>query len=158
MRVAAPAILIAIGLIGLIVAGVVQGGIPELQVAQLLAADTAPRGTIKVHGVLSEIHSGERPLHFEVADKADPSRVIVVKCDRSRPDTFQKTYDIAVQGTWDAKEGVFVANQIFTKCPSKYEAEDRLKAGTVDGPIEPTETSAAPSTAAPVAAPSDGVE
>ena len=153
MKIAVPATLIGIGLVALIVAGIIVGGIPEMQVAQLLTSDYEASRTLKVHGILADIESDQRPLKFTVADKADPEKKIKVECDRTRPDTFQVTYDVAVQGTYDADRGVFVAEQIYTKCPSKYEAEDRYKAGTEtpegDKPLEPS--AAIPDQAAPEA-------
>ncbi len=128
MKLVAPIALIVLGLIGLIVMGIVQGGIPEMQVADLLVGEK-PEGVVKVHGLLEKIHSSERPLRFTVSDKEDPTQTFDVYCDRTRPDTFQETYDVAVQGRWNAESGRFEADQIFTKCPSKYEAEDKLGLG-----------------------------
>ena len=121
-KVLVPFVLIFAGLGGLIYMGVAQGGIPELQVQQLVAGEYADR-EVKVHGFLERIESDQRPLRFSVRDKEDPSVVIDVYADRTRPDTFQEEYDVAVQGRWDPTERRFVAEQIFTKCPSKYEAE-----------------------------------
>ena len=124
-----PVALILLGLVGLIVMGIVQGGVPELQVAQLLEAPGAHgERAVKVHGHILRIDSADRPLRFAVADKADPTKVMEVWSDSTRPDTFQETYDVAVQGVWSEKRGRFEADMIFTKCPSKYEADDKNRA------------------------------
>ena len=122
MKVVVPFLLILAGLVGLIAMGVTQGGIPELQVSELRAGEFDGR-VVKVHGFLKSIESTTRPLRFTVRDKVDPTIVISVTCDKTKPDTFQEEYDVAVEGVWDAKTASFEAEHIYTKCPSKYEAE-----------------------------------
>jgi len=122
MKVLIPFALIFAGLGGLIAMGVAQGGIPELQVSQVLHGEYADR-EVKVHGFLAEISSSERPLRFTVRDKENEDLAIHVVCNKTKPDTFQEDFDVAVQGRWNAAGNEFVAEQIFTKCPSKYEAE-----------------------------------
>ncbi len=129
MKIAIPLLLIVAGLAGLIVMGIARGGVPELQVSQVLAG--AHEGArVKMHGTIGEIASGERPLRFTVADKADPSKTVEVHADRTRPDTFQEAYDVAVLGRYDAASGRFTAEQIYTKCPSKYEADEERGIGS----------------------------
>ena len=130
MKVVIPFVLIFAGLAALIAMGVTQGGIPELQVEQVLAGEY-PGHEVKVHGFLDSIESGERPLRFKVRAK-ESDVVIDVVCDKSKPDTFQQDYDVAVQGHWNAEQSEFVAEQIFTKCPSKYEAEAKEGIGSPD--------------------------
>lgn len=148
MRFAFAALLIAAGLAGLVTAGIVYGGVPELQVRDLVADPPREGRVVKVHGILHEIHSEGRPLRFVVRDKAEPSRTIEVVSDVSRPDTFQPTYDIAVLGTYDSGKRVFHADQVFTKCPSKYEGEAKAGLGAPG-----TETPAATKEAEPKPAP-----
>ncbi len=147
MKLAIPVILIVLGLAGLIFMGIVQGGVPELQVTDVLEG-AAPDREVKVHGRLARIDSSLRPLRFAVADKEHPGKTIEVICDATRPDTFQLTYDVAVQGRYDADKGVFRADKVFTKCPSKYEAEDKLRSpdqyAPESGPKPPLEDARAP--------------
>jgi cytochrome c-type biogenesis protein CcmE len=123
MKLAIPMVLIGLGLVGLLVMGLVVGGVPELQVHQVLAGEYPDR-EVKVHGMILSIESEERPLRFTMHDREDRTSLLQVVADVSRPDTFQVTYDVAVLGHHDATAGVFRANKVFTKCPSKYEAED----------------------------------
>jgi cytochrome c-type biogenesis protein CcmE len=39
------------------------------------------------------------------------------------PDTMQEGQDLVVQGIYDRKTGLFLASEVLTKCPSKYDAE-----------------------------------
>jgi cytochrome c-type biogenesis protein CcmE len=128
-KLAVPLVLIVLGLVGLLVVGVLEGGIPEIQAREL--ADAKYRtGTVKVHGLLQKIESNERPLRFTVCDKEDPSATFQVYADKTRPDTFQVSYDVAVEGTWDAANNRFAAEKILTKCPSKYEDEAKQGIGS----------------------------
>jgi cytochrome c-type biogenesis protein CcmE len=129
MKVVIPFLLILVGLVGLIAMGVTQGGIPELQVSELQAGEFDGK-TVKVHGFLESIESATRPLRFTVRDKVDPEIVIAVTCNKTKPDTFQKEYDVAVEGIWDATTKSFEAEHIYTKCPSKYEAEAKEGMGS----------------------------
>ncbi len=38
------------------------------------------------------------------------------------PDTFKDDAEVVVEGTYHSKDGVFHANVLLAKCPSKYEA------------------------------------
>jgi cytochrome c-type biogenesis protein CcmE len=124
-----PLALIVAGFLGLLVIGIREGGVPEIQAHEL--ATVAPGGeTVRMHGILHEIRSNERPLRFVVRDKERPDVLVPVYADKTRPDTFQESYDIAVDGNWDAARGEFVARQILTKCPSKYESEEKAGIGS----------------------------
>lgn len=121
-KLAIPLVLIVVGLAALLSLGVLEGGIPEIQAAELANGRYRDQ-VVKVHGLLASIESGERPLRFTISDKDRPDAVVPVYADKTRPDTFQVSYDVSVEGRWDSERNAFVARQIFTKCPSKYEAE-----------------------------------
>ena len=48
---------------------------------------------------------------------------VVVSYEGILPDTMAEGQDIVVQGTYNASKKEFVATEVLTKCPSKYEAE-----------------------------------
>lgn len=123
-----PLALIVAGFLGLLVVGLREGGVPEIQARELMNgyADT----TVRMHGILHKIESNERPLRFLVRDKEEKDVLVPVFADKTRPDTFQETFDIAVDGRWDAERRTFVATQILTKCPSKYESEAKQGIGS----------------------------
>lgn len=127
-KLAIPLVLILGGLAALLALGVIEGGIPEIQARELANGGYRDQ-VVKVHGILQAIDSGERPLRFIIADKDQPTALVPVYADKTRPDTFQVTYDVSVEGRWDEERGAFVARQIFTKCPSKYEAEAKQGIG-----------------------------
>ena len=54
----------------------------------------------------------------------DGERHLEVIYARETPDTFVDGSEVVVEGAL-GPDGVFVANTLFAKCPSKYEAENR---------------------------------
>lgn len=44
------------------------------------------------------------------------------------PDTMIEDRELVVHGVFDSKAKIFKASEILTKCPSKYEAEAKLRA------------------------------
>ncbi len=124
-----PVALIVAGLGTLMTVAIVQGGIPELQAGDLASKDWGDR-ELKVHGLLASVESGQRPLRFTLKDKADATKLLTVVADVNKPDTFQLEYDVAVQGRYDSAAAVFHADKVFTKCPSKYEADEKAGIGS----------------------------
>lgn len=125
-----PIALIGVGVAGLLAMGV-AGGVPEVQ-AREVAAGGYRDGVVKVHGLLHEIQNGERPLRFVLRDKDRADALLPIFADKMRPDTFQVGYDVSVEGRWDESRGAFVAHQIYTKCPSKYEDEAKQGIGSAE--------------------------
>lgn len=60
-------------------------------------------------------------LHRFSLEKRD--KKVVVTFEGILPDTMSEGQDLVVQGTFNASEQEFVATEVLTKCPSKYEAE-----------------------------------
>jgi cytochrome c-type biogenesis protein CcmE len=67
-------------------------------------------------------HKGAE-LHFQVADRDDPSATIPVVYTGTVPDPFREGREVIVSGT--VEEGTFVAEKdsLITKCPSKFADE-----------------------------------
>jgi cytochrome c-type biogenesis protein CcmE len=83
-----------------------------------LAADKEVRVAGKV--VPGSITRDERTkeVSFVAMDKADPSQTMKVVYDKIVPDTFKDEAEVVVTGTYT--NGVFSANEMLAKCPSKY--------------------------------------
>ena len=66
--------------------------------------------------------AGEK-LHFEVADRDDPSATIPVVYTGTVPDPFREGREVIVRGT--VEDGTFVGDhdELITKCPSKFADE-----------------------------------
>lgn len=67
-------------------------------------------------------HEGNR-LHFEVADRDDPSATLPVVYTGTIPDPFRDGREVIVSGTVEG--GTFLAEKdsLITKCPSKFADE-----------------------------------
>ena len=128
-KLALPVVLILLGVVTLLALSISAGGIPEIQARELRTGAYDGR-EVKVHGLLHAIQSDQRPLRFQVRYKNDAGAVIDVLADETRPDTFQVSYDVAVQGRWNAAERRFEADKVFTKCPSKYEEAEKAGVGS----------------------------
>jgi cytochrome c-type biogenesis protein CcmE len=67
-------------------------------------------------------HTGST-LHFDIADRDDPSAKIPVVYEGQVPDPFRDGREVIVTGT--VQDGTFIADKdsLITKCPSKFADE-----------------------------------
>lgn len=142
MKIWIPIALIFTGLAFLIIMGIVEGAMPELQVHQLLASGTKHVGCdIKLQGIVEKIHSDTRPLEFTVRDRERVDVRVRVVVDDVRPDIFKEGNDVAVIGRFNPDTLLVSGTKLFTKCPSKYEAsEEALQKDTYQPPPPTTES------------------
>jgi cytochrome c-type biogenesis protein CcmE len=70
-------------------------------------------GSIEIDGVAG-------PMYFEISDG---NETLAVVYDRQVPDIFGEHIEAVVEGTF-RKNGVFEAETILTKCPSRFDADD----------------------------------
>ena len=146
MRILVPALLLGLGVVALITMGVLQGGIPEMQVHQVFAGQN-PGKKLKVHGKIGRIDSEVRPLTFLIRDKDDTlAGEFMVEVDDVRPDLFKVDNDVAVEGYYDPATRTLKGTKIYTKCPSKYEAAEATGQGSPPQPAGPTPSSSMEST------------
>lgn len=60
-------------------------------------------------------------LRFSLADFQEPDKELQVVYSGTEPDNFSEGTQVVVEGYYDSQEGVFRAETLQTKCPSKYE-------------------------------------
>ena len=70
-------------------------------------------------------HQGAPGARFVLTDGTQDLPVVY---DKEVPDTFVDGSEAVVEGSLGA-DGTFVAATLLAKCPSKYEAQNRLKQG-----------------------------
>jgi cytochrome c-type biogenesis protein CcmE len=80
-----------------------------------------------------ERHQGKPGARFVLTDG---SKQLPVLYNKEVPDTFVDGAEAVVEGSLGA-DGTFVAATLLAKCPSKYEAQNRLKQGD-PGPADST--------------------
>jgi cytochrome c-type biogenesis protein CcmE len=96
----------------------------RVSIGELLAGGNASGGDfLLTEGILqgdSVRWDGQRiELRFRLGDLQEQNKQIEVVYHGTRPDNFQDGTQVVVQGRY--REGVFYAEKLTTKCPSKYE-------------------------------------
>jgi len=71
-------------------------------------------------GTIKRDQSASR-VNFLVYER-DSDQTLPVVYQGIIPDTFKDDAEVVVEGTYHSKDGVFHANVLLAKCPSKYEA------------------------------------
>jgi cytochrome c-type biogenesis protein CcmE len=91
--------------------------------ADLLAGDS--EGSSQVYGkvVAGSIERDGVDMTFELADREDPTKAIIVDYTGQVPDPFREGREVIVEGTY--ADGTLIAekDQLITKCPSKFSEE-----------------------------------
>lgn len=64
---------------------------------------------------------GSKSVHFQIEDKGSQVK-LPVQYAGIIPDTFKDNAEVVVEGRYDRTTGVFHANTLLAKCPSKYQA------------------------------------
>ena len=93
------------------------GGTPSLRPSQVAGHDGRVSVAGKVVGQPSGTARGPEGLRFTIKDVQGTATLPVVYRG-SVPDLFKTGRDISVEGSFQS--GVFVADKLVTKCPSKY--------------------------------------
>ena len=62
-------------------------------------------------------------VRFTIQDLNGASDTVDVEYSGQMPNTFDAGVDVVVVGTYSAGDGVIAADELQTKCPSKYEGK-----------------------------------
>ena len=123
------ALLLFLGGVGyLTYSGFSENSVYFLNVAEAKAATpdklTAARlfGTVASQGI--EKHRNGPGVTFSLEDKDNASQTIQISYSGAVPDTFKAGAEVIVEGGM-GPEGRFQAKTLMTKCPSKYQKENR---------------------------------
>ncbi len=108
--------------------GLSEGSVYFLNVSEALAAPNDEVKSARLFGTVAPdglVHADSGlGVQFLLADEKDASQTLRVDYQGVVPDTFQAGAEVIVEGTLENKS-VFKANSLMTKCPSKYEKENR---------------------------------
>ncbi len=110
--------------IGLVVGATLQTGMYYLTVDEFHARQDSLYGSrVRVNGVLVENSENWQPagprLEFRIRD-AEGGHEMPIVFHGPRPDNFQRAASAIVEGSLTA-DGVFVADSVLLKCPSRYD-------------------------------------
>ena len=124
------ALLLFVGGLGALVAsGLSENSVYFLNVSEALAMPSEKLGAMRMFGQVDErdlsTHQGMPGVTFRLIDKDDPSKTLMVEYKGAVPDTFKPGVEVIVEGALDKAGGQFTAATLITKCPSKYEKENR---------------------------------
>lgn len=115
----------------LVFSGLSENSIYFLNVSEALAMPAEQRQAARLFGTVSEedlsqakLGSGEA-LRFRLEDKDMAGQTILVDYKGAVPDTFKAGAEVIVEGSFSPDGSNFSAKTLMTKCPSKYEKENR---------------------------------
>ncbi len=112
----------------LVFAGLNEGSTYFLDVAEAKAQDPAKLthtrlfGTVKPESIVPPAKG--LGVSFDLEDQHRRSETIQVRYTGAVPDAFKEGAEVIVEGGMQ-KDGSFAAKVLMTKCPSKYQKENR---------------------------------
>jgi hypothetical protein len=98
--------------------------VPVVEVKDLAASGRS--GACQVDDAI--VHSVERAgdvVRFKIFGEKAPSILVDAEARRNPPENFRPSMKVNVKGTYDAGRKVLLAEEIMTKCTSRYEAAGR---------------------------------
>lgn len=109
--------------------GLSQNSVYFLNVSEALAMPAEKLTQARLFGSVSEKDLVHDPsamgVSFFVQDKDDPAQAIRVHYKGAVPDTFKVGVEVILEGSFAADTRIFEATSLLTKCPSKYEKNEK---------------------------------
>ncbi len=130
------AFLLFVGGLGYMIwSGVSQNGVYFLNVSEALAMESNTLQSARLFGTVAN-DSILRPddglgATFTLEDANNKSQTITVAYKGVVPDTFDVGSEVIIEGTF--QQNKFMAKTLMTKCPSKYQKENREKNNIKNG-------------------------
>ncbi len=124
------ALILFLGGLGyLIYSGVSQDSVYFLNVSEALAMEKSELGQARLFGKVApqniKTKAGGLGVSFDLKDQKEDTPTIRVEYSGAVPDTFKEGVEVIVEGTFVNGPELFKATSLITKCPSKYEKENR---------------------------------
>ena len=105
--------------------GFYENSVYFLNVKEAIAMPREKLKSARLFGiVIAEHYTHGKTISFQLRDKEYPSNIIPVEYTGVIPDTFRTGAEAIVEGSLTS-EGIFQAKTLMTKCPSKYEKEEK---------------------------------
>lgn len=123
------ALLLFLGGVGyLVYSGLSENSVYFLNVSEALASPQEKLKAARLFGTVAEqgiqTPASGPGVIFRMEDKDNPSQTMMVSYRGAVPDTFKAGVEVIVEGGMGA-DGSFTAKTLMTKCPSKYEKQNR---------------------------------
>lgn len=124
------ALLLFLGGVGFLAySGFTENSVYFLNVSEVLASPSDRLRSARLFGTVAEegltLSENGRTVRFRLEDKDTPSQTLWVNYTGSRPDTFKPGAEVIVEGSVNP-DTEFQAKSLMTKCPSKYQKENRI--------------------------------
>lgn len=124
------ALVLFLGGIGYLVgSGVTENSVYFLNVGEALATESSKLKQARLFGnVAAEGIEPVQPgpgVSFTLLDKDNPGQTLRVTYRGAVPDAFKPGAEVIVEGGLDSAGQTFTASTLITKCPSKYEKQNR---------------------------------
>ena len=117
------------GLAFLVFQGVKEESAYFVDVGEALSMDAEKLGSARLFGVVDEggisPHQDAPGVDFTILDQKDPAKSLRVAYTGPVPDTFKAGVEVIIEGGLDSGNNIFEATSLTTKCPSKYQKENR---------------------------------
>ena len=108
--------------------GLTENSLYFLNVSEAIAMPQEKLTAARLFGTVAERNlaplEGAPGVRFLLEDKHDKTQTIAVRYQGAVPDTFKPGAEVIVEGAMD-QGGTFNAKMLMTKCPSKYQKEER---------------------------------
>ena len=112
----------------LIYSGLSENSIYFLNVSEALAADKSKLKAARLFGTVAKedlkYEQEGNGVSFRLMDAEEPSQTLMVRYTGAVPDTFKAGAEVIIEGGL-VEDGFFKAKSLMTKCPSKYQKENR---------------------------------
>lgn len=116
----------------LVYSGITSGSVYFLEVSEALAMESGEAGLptqCRMFGTVAarEIQAveGRLGVSFLLEDQFNKAQTVPVTYTGAVPDTFEAGVEVIVEGGFDPATGTFNAATLMTKCPSKYQKDNR---------------------------------
>lgn len=121
--------LFLLGIGYIVVSGISENSVYFLNVSEALAMPSEELKAARLFGTVknSEIYEEGRgvAVRFMLEDQTDKQQLLPVVYLGAVPDTFKDGAEVIVEGGYATTDNHFKAKTLMTKCPSKYEKENR---------------------------------
>ncbi|WP_419780091.1 cytochrome c maturation protein CcmE [Maridesulfovibrio sp.] len=124
------ALILFLGGLGyLIYSGISQDSVYFLNVSEALAMEESELGQARLFGKVAPQNIESKPgglgVSFDLTDQEKAVGTIRIDYSGAVPDTFKEGVEVIVEGNFVNGHKMFKATSLITKCPSKYEKENR---------------------------------
>ena len=102
---------------------ILEGSISVYTVNDIASGKYAREDCRVEGGKIASIERRASPVEFTVTPEKDPGVTLKVVSDKFPPDNFRTDIPVSVRGHYDRSRGAFVATEVTTACPSKYDGK-----------------------------------